>query len=120
MRAQQLAVPGLLSAGAFVLMATVQFPVLPQAPYLRYDPGDAVAVLAGILYGPGPAVAVVFVKDLLYLLSGLEGPSDPWRTSWRRPPSPLLPRGSTTVAGQPFLRAWCARRWWGWPRGCWS
>lgn len=66
-----------LAAMAFVLMATVQIPVLPQAPYLRYDPSDAVALLGGILYGPGPAVAVVFLKDVLYLLFRARGPFGP-------------------------------------------
>jgi riboflavin transporter FmnP len=75
--AQKLAVLGLLSAAAFVLMATMQVPVLPQAPYLRYDPSDAVALLAGVTYGPGAAVGVVFVKDLLYLLFRARGPFGP-------------------------------------------
>ncbi len=77
MEARRIATLGLLAAAAFVLMATVQFPVLPQAPYLRYDPSDTVALLAGVLYGPGPAVAVVFVKDLLYLLFRARGPFGP-------------------------------------------
>jgi len=75
--ARRLAVLGLLAAASFVLMAVVQVPVLPQAPYLRYDPSDAVALLAGVMYGPGPAVAVVFLKDLLYLLFRAKGPFGP-------------------------------------------
>ncbi len=77
MSTQKLVVLAVLAAVAFVLMATVQFPVLPQAPYLRYDPSDAVALLGGVMYGPGPAVAVVFVKDVLYLLFRARGPFGP-------------------------------------------
>lgn len=77
MDVRKLVVLGLLAAAAFVLMATVQFPVLPQAPYLRYDPSDAVALLAGVVYGSGPAVAVVFLKDVLYLLFRARGPFGP-------------------------------------------
>jgi riboflavin transporter FmnP len=77
MEVRKLVVLAVLSAVAFVLMATVQVPVLPQAPYLRYDPSDAVALLAGVMYGPSPAVAVVFTKDLLYLLFRARGPFGP-------------------------------------------
>jgi riboflavin transporter FmnP len=77
MDVRKLVVLGVLSAIAFVLMATIQFPILPQAPYLRYDPSDAVALLGGVLYGPGPAVAVVFLKDVLYLLFRARGPFGP-------------------------------------------
>jgi riboflavin transporter FmnP len=58
----------MLAAAAFILMATVQIPVLPAAPYLRYDPSDVVALLVAFAIGPVPAVAVVLLKDLLYLL----------------------------------------------------
>ncbi len=71
------AVLGMLAAVAFLLMATVQVPVLPQAPYLRYDPSDAVGLLAGVWYGPGAGVLVVLAKDLLYLLSRARSPFGP-------------------------------------------
>jgi riboflavin transporter FmnP len=59
---------GTLAAAAFILMATVQIPVLPAAPYLRYDPSDVVTLLVAFVIGPVPAVAVVLLKDLLYLI----------------------------------------------------
>ncbi len=59
---------GMLGAAAFILMATVQFPILPAAPYLKYDPSDAVGLLAAFLVGPAIGVAVVAVKALLFLL----------------------------------------------------
>lgn len=59
---------GMLGAAAFILMATVQVPVLPAAPYLRYDPSDVVGLLMAFVAGPVPAVAVVALKDVLYLL----------------------------------------------------
>ncbi len=68
---------GMLSAAAFVLMATVQLPVLPSAPYLRYDPSDVVALLAALELGPGPGVAVVALKDLLYLMLRARSPFGP-------------------------------------------
>lgn len=59
---------GILAAAAFILMATVQVPVLPAAPYLRYDPSDVVGLLMAFVAGPVPGVAVVVLKDALYLL----------------------------------------------------
>jgi riboflavin transporter FmnP len=64
----RLVVTAMLGTLAFLVMATVQFPLLPQASFLKYDPSDAVALLAGVLYGPVAGVAVVVVKDALFLM----------------------------------------------------
>lgn len=77
MRTQQLVVLGMLAAIAFLLMATISLPIIPGAPYLRYDPSDAAALLAGVLYGPVAGVAVVLVKDVLYFLLRAKGPFGP-------------------------------------------
>lgn len=103
MSTQQLVFLGVGGALAFLLMATLQIPVLPQASYLRYDPSDAVALLAGVVYGPGAGVAVVLAKDLLYLAFRARGPFGPladfiaaatfvsvtaWRSAEREAPLP--------------------------------
>lgn len=59
---------GMLGAAAFILMATIQIPVLPAAPYLRYDPSDVIGLIAATIAGPVAGVAVVALKDALYLL----------------------------------------------------
>lgn len=59
---------GMLGAAAFILMATIQVPILPSAPYLRYDPSDVIGLIAAIIAGPVAGVAVVALKDALYLL----------------------------------------------------
>ena len=59
---------GMLGAAAFILMATIQIPILPSAPYLRYDPSDVIGLIAAIIAGPVAGVAVVALKDGLYLL----------------------------------------------------
>lgn len=59
---------GMLGAVAFILMATIQVPILPAAPYLRYDPSDVIGLIAALLAGPVAGVAVVALKDVLYLL----------------------------------------------------
>lgn len=67
----------MLAATAFVLMATIQLPILPQAPFLRYDPSDAVALLGGLAYGPGAGAAIVLVKDVLFFLLRARSPFGP-------------------------------------------
>lgn len=63
----------LLAAMAFLLMLwEIQLtPLLPFIPaYLKYDPGDLPVLLGGFAFGPAAGVAVAWVKDLLFLLSG--------------------------------------------------
>jgi riboflavin transporter FmnP len=57
----------MLAAAAFILMTLVQFPILPSAPFLKYDPSDAICLLAGLAFGPAAGVLVVLLKDLLFL-----------------------------------------------------
>jgi riboflavin transporter FmnP len=58
---------GVMAAAAFILMAAIQVPVLPGAPYLRYNPSDVVALLMAAVAGPLAGGAVVVLKDALYL-----------------------------------------------------
>jgi len=70
-------VTSMLAAVAFVLMASIQIPLLPYAPYLTYDPSDAAGLVAGVLYGPGAGVTAVLLKDVLFLLLRAHGPIGP-------------------------------------------
>jgi len=76
-RAQRIVIVGMLAAVAFILMAAVQIPILPNAPYLTYDPSDAIGLLAGVIYGPSTGVMVVFLKDVLFLILRARGPFGP-------------------------------------------
>lgn len=58
----------MFAGASVILMATLQVPILPSAPYLRYDPSDAVALAAAFLLGPQAGFAVVALKDVLYFL----------------------------------------------------
>lgn len=59
---------GMLGGASFILMATLQVPILPAAPYLRYDPSDVVGLMAAFTLGPAAGVAVVGLKAVLYFL----------------------------------------------------
>src|SRR2546428_7503550 len=67
LKTQQLAVVSMLAAIAYLLMLAVKFPIIPGAQFLKYDPSDAAGLVAGILYGPAAGVAVVAIKDILFL-----------------------------------------------------
>src|SRR5205807_1021083 len=60
-----------------LMMAAIRIPLLPQAPFLTYDPSDAVALLVGVIYGPATGAMVVFIKDILFLLFLAKGPFGP-------------------------------------------
>jgi riboflavin transporter FmnP len=74
---RQTVTTAMLAAAAFLLMATIQVPILPQAPFLKYDPSDAVALLGGLTYGPSAGAAIVLIKDVLFLLFRAGSPFGP-------------------------------------------
>lgn len=61
---------GILSALSFVLMRFVEFPLLPQASFLKTDLGDIPLLVGAYFLGPVVGVAIAFVKNLLFLVSG--------------------------------------------------
>ncbi len=76
MRVRHTASLAMLSALAALLMRFVQFPIIPGAPYLKFDPGEVPTLLAGVLYGPAASVLVALLKNVLYVL--LFGSSTGW------------------------------------------
>ncbi|HBK86868.1 MAG TPA: hypothetical protein DDZ53_12650 [Firmicutes bacterium] len=65
----------LLTAMSLVLMYAIQIPLLPAAPFLKWDPSDLPNVLGGVILGPWAAVIITFIKCLLFLLfKGTSGP----------------------------------------------
>ncbi len=64
----------LLSVVGFVLML-FQIPLIPEANFLLYDPGDVAVLLSGILYGPWIGFLSVVIKNILYFIfKGVGGP----------------------------------------------
>lgn len=74
-KTRRLVMISLLAAMSFVLMYAVQIPLVPAAPFLKWDPSDLPNVLGGLVLGPGAAFLIALVKCLLFLLfKGSEGP----------------------------------------------
>lgn len=64
---RRLVVTAVLAALSAVAMLSIQFPILPGAPFLLYDPSDAVLLVAGMVGGAPWGIAGVLVKDLLFM-----------------------------------------------------
>ena len=67
-----LALTGMLAAVGYVLQL-FEFPLLPAAPFLKFDFGDVAVVVAGSMFGSGPAILTAVVKGLLWTVTGRGG-----------------------------------------------
>lgn len=64
-----LALVGMLAAVGYVLQL-FEFPLLPAAPFLKFDFGDVAVFVAGSAMGPAAAVLTAIVKGILWALIG--------------------------------------------------
>jgi riboflavin transporter len=64
-----LALTGMLAAVGYVLQL-FEFPLLPAAPFLKFDFGDVAVFIAGSAMGPGAAILTAVVKGILWALIG--------------------------------------------------
>lgn len=72
---RRLVLISLLAATSFMLMYVLQIPLVPAAPYLKWDPSDLPNVLGGFMLGPAAAIVIALLKSLLFLIfKGSEGP----------------------------------------------
>ncbi|MEX2356521.1 MAG: ECF transporter S component [Thermaerobacterales bacterium] len=51
-----------------VLMVTLSIPIMPSAPFLRYNPGDVMVILASVSLGPWGGVMAAIMKNVLVFL----------------------------------------------------
>ncbi len=58
----------LLGAMAFTLMYFLEFPLLPWAQFLKYDPSEVPALIATFAIGPAAGLAVEAIKAILISL----------------------------------------------------
>lgn len=58
----------MLSALAFVAVMLVKIPIMPSAPFLKFDVKDAVILIGGLLYGPLAGLGVSFIVALLQMV----------------------------------------------------
>ena len=63
---RQLVIMALMAASA-TLLSFVEIPILPAAPWLKYDPSFVPSMVTGFAYGAGPGVAVGLVTAILHI-----------------------------------------------------
>ena len=68
MRIKDIVFLSMLSALAFVLAVAVKIPIMPSAPFLKFDVKDAVILIGGLIYGPAAALLVSFIAALLQMM----------------------------------------------------
>lgn len=66
---QRVTVVAMLTAVAYVLTVYLRIPIMPEAPFLKYDPKDIIVVMAGMLYGPATAVIMGFVLAFIEFIT---------------------------------------------------
>lgn len=58
-----------LFAGVAYVLMFVSLPIIPIVPYMKLDLSDLVVLLGMGLFGPGGAILIAAVKELLYFVS---------------------------------------------------
>lgn len=72
---RRLVLMAMLAGMSYMLMFVMQIPLIPAAPYLKYDPSDVPTLIGSFLLGPVAGAAIAFVKAALFLLTkGTSGP----------------------------------------------
>lgn len=56
-----------LFCAAALLLSFIEIPLIPAAPFLKYDPSGPVALVAGLAFGPGTGVVVAFLPWLAHV-----------------------------------------------------
>lgn len=54
---------GMLAAVAILLAAFFQFPIIPSAPFLKYDMADVPVIIGTLLFGTIPGLIILFIAS---------------------------------------------------------
>lgn len=75
MQIRRLVMMSLLAGMSYALMFTLQIPLIPAAPYLKFDPSDLPNLVGAFLLGPWAGIQIALVKAALFLFTkGTSGP----------------------------------------------
>lgn len=66
---KKIATLAMLIAMAYVVMSVCRIPLVPAAPFLKYDPKDVVISIGGFLFGPVEGVAISFIVAFLEMIT---------------------------------------------------
>lgn len=66
---KRIAITALFCAACAICTLFLEFPILPAAPWLKYDPSGVVALIAGLAFGPATGAVVSIVSYLPHLVT---------------------------------------------------
>jgi len=59
-------------AMAYTVMFVIRIPVVPAAPFLRFDPKDVIIIIGGFLYGPVSALIISVIVSLIEMFTATD------------------------------------------------
>lgn len=59
----------MLCAMAFICVACIRIPLIPAAPFLTYEPKDAIIAIGGFIFGPLSALLIAVIVALVELVT---------------------------------------------------
>ena len=59
----------MLAAVAYLLVALIRIPILPAAPFLKYEPKDVAITIGGFLCGPTASLVISLVVSLIEMFT---------------------------------------------------
>lgn len=68
-KTKQLVLTAMLSAVAYVVMVIVHLRLVPAAPFLTYDPKDAIIVIGGFIFGPVEALLISLIVSFIEMIT---------------------------------------------------
>ncbi|MCR4398843.1 MAG: ECF transporter S component [Firmicutes bacterium] len=94
---------GFLGAVGALLMVALEIPLLPSAPYLKWDAGDVPALLGAFSMGPLAGLLIEAVKNVVWQLMGKNS------TGWIGFSANYLAGASLCFTAGGVYRAWHSR-----------
>jgi len=74
-RLRNLVTMAMLAGMSYLLMFVLQIPLIPAAPFLKYDPSDVPTLIGSFLLGPLAGGIIALIKVVLFFLTkGTGGP----------------------------------------------
>lgn len=70
---KKIATMGVLAALSIALMILIKFPIIPAAPYLKYEPADIPILIGSFLFGPVAGFVLTVIEATIQTLIFAEG-----------------------------------------------
>lgn len=69
LQTKKLTTLAMLSAIAFLFVFMIRIPIIPLAPFLKYEPKDVIILIGGFIYGPFAVMIISFIVSLVEMVT---------------------------------------------------